>query len=315
MFASLQKIFSQKNIIDVFFIILPICLAVIVLTLVLLDITVIQSNQDLTIHPNPIPKFHVAAYPVLQTQTDPAISAISAIIMEANSHDFVYQKNTDLRLSPASTTKMMTALVALSHFRPKDVLTVKSLIDTEGSGLGLTVGEQVTFEDLLKGALILSANDAAYTIAQNYPGGEKAFAAAMNTKAHELHMWNTHFGDPDGLDDMQNYTTAQDLVRLASIVMQNPLFASIVDTPTTTISSIDGKNTYTFDNRNTLLGYDGIYGIKTGFTDEAGEVLATATKINNHTFYIIVMKSEDRFADTKALLPMLHTITFLSMHP
>lgn len=315
MFASVQKMLSSKNSIDVFFIIIPICLAVIVLTLVLLDITVIQSNQDLTLHPNPVTNFQVAAYPLLNTQTDPSISAVSAIVMEANSHDFVYQKNTDLRLSPASTTKMMTALVALSQFHPNDVLTVKSLIDTEGSGLGLTIGEQLTFADLLKGALILSANDAAYTIAQNYPGGEKAFVATMNKKAQELHMWNTHFGDPDGLDDMQNYTTAQDLVRLASVVMQNPLFASIVDTPTATISSTDGKNTYTFDNRNILLGYDGINGIKTGFTDEAGEVLATSTKINNHTFYIIVMKSQDRFADTKALLPMLHKVTFLSMHP
>lgn len=305
----------QKKIIEIFSVFLVCGLTIVFLTLALLDATLLQTLHDMHVQPNPTPGFQAAAYPLLTTKKIPYISAASAIIMDADSHVFVYQKNTDLRISPASTTKMMTAMIALSHFQPNDVLTVKSLIDTQGSGLGLTLGETVTFENLLKGALILSANDAAYTIAQNYPGGEKAFVSAMNEKAKELHLWNTHFGDPDGLDDNQDYTTAEDLVRLASIAMQNPLFASIVDTKTATIASVDGKDTYTFDNRNILLGYDGINGIKTGFTDEAGEVLATSTIVNNHTFYIIVMKSDDRFGDTQALLPMLHTITFLSMHP
>ncbi len=305
----------QKKLIETFSVFLVCGLTVLFLTLALLDATLLQTIYDISIHPNPVAHFQPSQYPLLTTKRVPYTSATSAIIMDADSHVFVYQKNTDLRLSPASTTKIMTALIALSFFHPSETLTVKNIIDTQGSGLGLTVGEKFTFENLLKGALILSANDAASTIAQNYPGGEKAFVAAMNEHAKALHLWNTHFGDPDGLDDNQDYTTAQDLVRLASITMQNPLFASIVKTKTATITDITGKNTYSFDNRNILLGYDGINGIKTGFTDEAGEVLATSAVINDHTFYIIVMKSQDRFADTQALLPMLHHITFLSMHP
>lgn len=305
----------QKKIVEVFSVFLVCGLTIIFLTLSMLDTTILQTIRDTQVHANPAPTFQPAPYPLLTVKKLPQISADAAIVMDADSHVFVYQKNTNLRLSPASTTKMMSSIVALSHFHPNDILTVQGLIDTQGSGLGLTTRETLRFEDLLKGALILSANDAAYTIAENYPGGVPGFVAAMNEKAKELHLWNTHFGDPDGLDDTQDYTTAEDLVRIASVAMQNPLFASIVRMKSATISSVDGKNDYTFNNRNILLGYDGINGIKTGYTDEAGEVLATSTVINGHTFYIIVMRSQDRFADTQALLPMLHTITFLSMHP
>lgn len=307
--------FFQKKIVEVFSVFLVCGLTIIFLTLSLLDTTILQTIRDTQVHANPAPTFQAAPYPLLTVKKLPQISADAAIVMDADSHVFVYQKNTNLRLSPASTTKMMSSIVALSHFHPNDILTVQGLIDTQGSGLGLTTRETLRFEDLLKGALILSANDAAYTIAENYPGGVPGFVAAMNEKAKELHLWNTHFGDPDGLDDTQDYTTAEDLVRIASVAMQNPLFASVVKMKSATISSADGKNDYTFNNRNILLGYDGINGIKTGYTDEAGEVLATSTVINGHTFYIIVMRSQDRFADTQALLPMLHTITFLSMHP
>jgi D-alanyl-D-alanine carboxypeptidase (penicillin-binding protein 5/6) len=209
----------------------------------------------------------------------------------------------------------MTALVSLSYFHPTDVLTIKSMIDSEGSGLNFSPGEQVTYEHLLQAALIYSANDAAVAIAQNYPGGQTAFVGAMNKKAHDLHLWNTHFGDPDGLDDMQDYTTAKELVSLAAITMQNPLFRTIVGTKATTFTSVNGKNSYTITNRNVLLGMDGITGIKTGYTDEAGEVLATSVEKDGHTFYIIVMQSLDRFADTVALLPLLNHVTFVSMHP
>ncbi len=288
-------------------------LAIFLLIVITLNTCVIQDAQNLTITKTPFPEFHPAAYPELTAKILPDISAESAIIMDATSHVFLYQKNTQLRLSPASTTKMMTALVSLDYFHPTDVLTVKSVIDTEGSGLGFTHGEQFTYKSLLKAALIYSANDAAYTIADNYPGGEKAFVAAMNARARAMHLWNTHFGDPDGLDDTQDYTTAPDLMQIVATAMHNPLFRSIVKIKSTDITSIDGRRTYQFDNRNILLGFDGIDGIKTGYTDEAGEVLATSVEKNGHTFYFIVMKSQDRFADTLKLLPILNTVTFVSM--
>lgn len=273
----------------------------------------LQSDfTHLKLHPQPI-YLSPATYPLLPQAIEPNISAIAAIIMDADSHTIIYQKNGFLRFSPASTTKIMTALVSLDYFQPDDVLTVKQLIDTEGSGLGLFVGETFSYKDLLKAALIYSANDAAATIAQNYPGGNPAFVAAMNSKAQTVHLMNTHFYDPDGLDDTQNYTTAEDLVRLSAIAMENPLFADIVKTNTTTIYSRNTHAAYTFQNRNILLGYDGVNGIKTGYTDEAGEVLATSAVSNGHTFYIIVMKSNDRFGDTERLLSLLPSVTYIPL--
>lgn len=302
----------RYSISDLTFFITPIILSLCFFVLVIVDVCLLQTKQDLRTHINPSPNFRPTDYPLITTTMLPNISAESAIIMDETSHVFMYQKNTYLRLSPASTTKMMTALVGLSYFHPHDVLTVKKLIDTQGSGMDFFLGEKLTFDNVLKAALIYSANDAATVIAQNYPGGQQAFVTAMNKKAQAMHLWNTHFGDPDGLDDTQDYTTAQDLIEIAAQAMKNPLFASIVDIPTTTIVSVDGKNSYPINNRNILLGYDGINGIKTGYTDEAGEVLATSVLKNGHTFYIIVMKSNDRFADTKKLLPLLSNVQFIS---
>jgi len=288
-------------------------LAILFFVLALFNNYLAQDIQRLRLRASPFPDFHMSQYPLLGTHAEPPISATAAIIMDADSQVVVYQKNADFRFSPASTTKIMTALVSLDQYHPDDILTVTKTIDTEGSGLGLFTGEKLSYESLLKAALIYSANDAAYTIAENYPGGETAFVAAMNAKAQALHLANTHFGDPDGLDDTENYTTARDLVRLSALAMEKPLFASIVHTKSATIISSNSKNTYTFQNRNILLGFSGINGIKTGYTDEAGEVLATSVQQNNHTFYIIVMKSKDRFLDTQTLLPLLTKIQYISL--
>lgn len=301
----------KKKIIEGALLLLPTTLAALFFVIVFFDMYLVQTLQDLAIHPDPFAATRIAPYPTL-TAVIPQVSAQSAVIMDAASHVLMYQKNANLRISPASTTKMMTALVSLDYFHPNDILSVKKLIDTQGSGLDLRLQERLTYEQLLRAALIYSANDAAAVIAQNYPGGEKAFVVAMNEKAQQLHLVNTHFGDADGLDDTQDYTTAKELVTLAEKAMENPFFRSIVATKSTTISSADGVDTYQIKNRNILLGKDGVIGIKTGYTDEAGEVLATADIVDGHTFYIIVMKSDDRFGDTQKLLRVLPTVTYVS---
>lgn len=245
-----------------------------------------------------------ALYPVLKKSL-PVVSAQAVAILDDSSHVLLYGNHENLRLSPASTTKIMTALVALSYFKPYDTITVKSVIDTQGSGLGLVKGQQMTFEQMLSGALIYSANDAAYTIAENYPGGVKEFVNAMNQKAKELKLYNTHFGDPAGLADDDDYTTAKDLVKLTAVAMKNPVFANIVATKYTTLMTLDKKQFFAITNRNKLLGMLGINGVKTGFTDQAGEVLATSLDIQGHRIYIVVMKSDDRFADTTLLVTSL----------
>lgn len=254
-------------------------------------------------------------FPVLKSNFIPQISAQGAIIMDADSKTVLFSKNPNLRFSPASTTKIMTALTALQFFKPNDILTVKTAT-SDGSVIGLLQGERMTFQNLLYALLLPSANDAALAISQNYPGGEKAFVAKMNENAKKFNLFNTHYEDPAGLLDDGDYTTPVDLARLASIAIKNPDFAKIVNTKTKTISDIGGFNVYNLDNLNVLLGVDGVNGIKTGYTDEAGQVLVTSKVENGHTIIIVVMLSQDRFSDTEKLLGLVSgNITYLPMRP
>lgn len=235
------------------------------------------------------------------------ISANSAVVVDDTSKVILFGKNENLRFSTASTAKIMTALTALAYFKLKDVLTVQTE-GVEGSVVGFNKGEKVFFEDLLYGMLLPSGNDAALAIAQNYPGGEEAFVRKMNEKALSLNLFNTHFADPAGLMDDENYSTALDLSRLASFALKNPVLATVVSTKEKIISNAEGTIKYPISNLNKLLGYFGINGVKTGFTDGAGGVLVTS-KVDEdtesgkkHTYFIVVMKSKDRFLDTEQIL-------------
>jgi len=209
---------------------------------------------------------------------------------------------------------MMTALTALDYFHPTNILTVKRNY-VEGSGLHLVKGEKFRFIDLLYAMFLPSANDAAYTIADNYPGGITAFIAKMNEKVKSFGLTDTHYNDPAGLDDDNDYTTPHDLALIGAQVMQQPFLAKIVGTQTATIASLGGV-VYPLQNLNKLLGLQGVNGIKTGTTDEAGEVLVTSDIQGNHPYIIVVMKSDDRFSDTEKLLHLLsNNITYLSIQP
>lgn len=254
-------------------------------------------------------------YPVLKTSYLPAISAQGAIAMDSESKAILYSKNPKLRFSSASTTKIMTAVVALDHFKPNDILTAKTAF-REGSILGIYPGEQFTFENLLYAMLLPSANDAASVIAENYPGGEEAFVQAMNNKATDFILNNTHYGDPAGLMDKENYTTPFDLARLASFALKYPEFAKIVATKYYTIHDISGLNSYPVENLNELLGERGVTGIKTGYTEEAGQVLVTSLKEGKDTIITVVMGSEYRFLDSRKLLDLVRgNLSYLSIHP
>ncbi len=257
---------------------------------------------------------NITNYPILQTTYFPQISAKGAIVIDADSKVILYSKNPDLRFSTASTTKIMTALTALDHFKLDEVLTVKDAT-TEGVILGLKSGQQMTFENLLYGLLLPSANDIAQTIAQNYSQDPNEFVKAMNRNALKYNLYNTHFQDPAGLEDEGDYTTPLDLARLASVAIQNEVFAKIVSTKEKVVADLNG-NTYSVKNLNKLLGVDGVDGIKTGYTEGAGQVLVTSKIEKGHTLIIVVMGSEDRFLDTEKLLTMVSgNITYLPIHP
>lgn len=245
-------------------------------------------------------------YPVLNNLNyQPEISAEAVLIMDPESNIIIYSKNEKLLFSMASTTKIMTALTGLESFKLDDVLTIKE-IDKEGTPLGFKKGDKLTFESLLYAMLLPSSNDAALAIAQNYPSGEKAFIARMNENAKKNQLITMHFSDSVGLNDDEDYTTSFDLAKLASIALENKIFANIVSTKQKQITNINGSKKYVFANLNKLLGENGVNGVKTGYTDEAGGVLVTSrVDDNGRKFIFVVMKSEDRFTDTSKLLSFI----------
>lgn len=257
----------------------------------------------------------IAQYPVFRISIAPDITAKAAVVMDNDSKVLLFSKNPNLLFSMASTTKIMTALVALDYYRIDDVLTIKTE-SIEGVNVGFERGEKLNFESILYAMLLPSGNDAALALAQNYPGGEEAFVKKMNEKARSLNLDSTNFADAIGLEDSRDYTTPLDLARLSSTAMQNEIFAKVVAAKTMEISDVNRENKYLLNNLNKLLGISGVNGIKTGYTDEAGQVLVTSKKEGIHTIIIVVMDSQDRFSDTVKLLNLLSgNINYLSIHP
>jgi len=290
-------------------------LLAIIAYLVLVDLKVQESVNYNRVLPFPIRASNVTSYPLLVENKNPNISALAAVVVDDDSKTLLFSKNPTLLLSMASTTKIMTALVALSYYKMTDILTIHTN-NIEGAKIGFFDGQKIQFEDLLYAMLLPSANDAALAIAQNYPGGESAFVEKMNEFAKVFNLNSTRFGDTAGLLDDKGYTTPLDLARLASVALKNNVFARIVDTKHKDISDVDGKNSYSLYNLNKLLGIDGVDGVKTGYTDDAGQVLVTSKKEKGHTIIAVVMGSNDRFSDTKELLKLISgNINYLSIHP
>ena len=232
----------------------------------------------------------------------PIVSAQAVLIVDLNSGVTLYEKDTDKKLLPASTTKIVTALVAMEYYPLDKILTV-GRVNVEGQKMNLVYGEKISVNNLLYGLLVYSANDAAEALAQNYLGGRNGFIFAMNAKAKELHLTNSYFLNPSGLDGNKHYSTARDLVRLSWIAMENPLFAKIVATKQKTVRSEDGKIVHKLTNINKLLNEkEGILGVKTGWTEEARENLVTYVDRDQKKILITVMASRDRFGETKELI-------------
>jgi len=299
------RMYFQRYESDLQLVMLPLILLFILITLNVINNRLFQniSSQEL-----PYSRFdaQLNPYPFVQEINAPTITAKAAIIVDRNSQVTLFSKNSQLHFSMASTTKIMTALTGLDYYNLDDVLTIKSS-GVEGSGLGFVPGEQYTFHNLLYAMLLPSANDAAQAIADNYPGGAQAFVARMNQKAATLHLTNTHYADPAGLDDDGDYTTVVDLSRLASYAISNPTFVDVTSTKNKTITNTSYTRQFPLSNLNKLLGSDGVTGIKTGTTEGAGEVLVTSTIKNGHTYILVVMQSSDRFSDTAALLKFIDT--------
>lgn len=232
----------------------------------------------------------------------PYVSATAVIVKDFSSRTLLYVKDPDKKVPIASTTKIMTALVAGEFYRPADALKVKSTSLATGSSMGLKVDEEMTFRSLLYGMLLNSGNDAAYTLADNYPGGKENFIAAMNAKALSLGLTNTHFTNPAGFDDINHYSSANDLAKIAEAAISNSQFSRVVSTKDTVVYSTDKQFEHQLKNLNKLLDLPGVLGIKTGTTPIAKENLVTLIERNNKKILIIVLGSDNRFAETEKLI-------------
>ncbi len=231
-----------------------------------------------------------------------AVSSRAAALYEPRSGTFVYEKNSDERLPMASTTKIMTALVAIERENLEKKITVDSrAIGIEGSSAYLKRGEVMTLRELLYALMLQSANDAAEAIAYALSGSIEAFAELMNGKAVALGLTDTHFTNPHGLDDEEHYTSAHDLAIITAEALEYPEFREIVSTRTKRVEKSDISRL--FVNHNKLLTrYEGCIGVKTGFTKKSGRCLVSAAERGGITMIYVTINSPDDWNEHERML-------------
>lgn len=244
--------------------------------------------------------------PALANETDngfiPLITADAAIVMDAGTGHILFEKNSNLKKPPASTTKIMTALLALEGGDLQDIVIVSSHAASIGeASLELKEGEMLTLHDLLYGAMLVSGNDACVAIAEHIGGTEANFVLLMNQKAHLLGACSTSFKNTNGLPATDHYTTAKDLATITRYALQNQIFKQIVGTRDIIINSNMGPRYLSNTNR-LLWSYNGADGVKTGTTIEAGYCLVASATRDERTLISVVLDSDNRWKDTMLLL-------------
>lgn len=245
--------------------------------------------------------------PVSRNFPLPYLSARAVLVKDLSTDTLLYQKDASQPLPIASTTKIMTALVASEYFQPNSVLTVKEGAGIPGASVGLFFGENLSFRSLLYGMLLPSGNDAAYAIAENYPGGVLGFVSAMNKKAAILGLKSTHFDNPAGFDSPNHYSSALDLAIITQEALKDSQLARIFSTKETEIVSLDKRFNHHLSNLNKLLSQiDGVLGIKTGYTEGAKENLVTLVDRERHQVLVVILGSDDRFGETTRLIDWIY---------
>ena len=226
-----------------------------------------------------------------------ALSARSAVVMDAPTGSVLFEHDAHRRSLIASTTKIMTGLLACEDLDPERIIEIPpEAVGIEGSSLYLRAGERVRVIDLLYGMMLRSGNDAAAALAIAHSGSEAAFVRAMNDRARELGLADTHFANPHGLDDEQNYSTAFDLALLAGRAMENDLFRRVAGTK----SYRFGERTVVNHNR-LLWRCDGAEGVKTGFTRAAGRILVSSVTRQGRRLICVTIHAPDDWNDHSTL--------------
>ncbi len=234
----------------------------------------------------------------------PAVSAKSAILIEASTGDVLWGKRERDRLPMASTTKIMTALLAIESGALGETVTVSSsAIGVEGSSIYLHVGEKLTMRQLVEAVLLESANDAATAIACELAGSVEGFADMMNERAAELGLKDTHFTNPHGLDNPDHYTTAYDLAKLSAYALKNTTFREISSTRIAKIPLCGSEGTRVLVNHNKMLRlYPDAVGVKTGYTKKSGRCLVSAAERNGVLLVAVTLDAPDDWNDHTRML-------------
>lgn len=234
--------------------------------------------------------------------SDIRLSAKSAVLYDPYSQSFLYSKNADARLPMASTTKIMTALVAIENSQLETLVNISDkAIGTEGSSLYLKHGESMTMEDLLFGLMLRSANDAAAAIAYEISGSIEAFAEKMNETALTMGLKDTHFTNPHGLDNNSHYTTARELAVITGEALKNDVFLKIVSTKKHIIKNADGEARLLINHNKLLNMYENTIGVKTGFTKKSGRCLVGAAERDGVRLITVTISAPDDWNDHIAL--------------
>jgi D-alanyl-D-alanine carboxypeptidase len=234
------------------------------------------------------------------------LTAQAYLVVDPETQTIILQKNMDQRLPPASTTKLMTALVALNQYDLNEIVTVSSAAANDNNGGGLFVGEQLTVRDLLIGALVSSANDSALALAEHHPAGAEQFIKLMNEQAQKWHLTDTTFANPTGYDNPPNWMTARDLWLLTWQAVQKPQLLEWLGEETRVVYNTTGNIRHVLFTTNQLLGQDQrILAGKTGTTELAREVLVSLVELKGHLLVIVVMGSSDRYTDVQTILDWL----------
>ncbi len=245
--------------------------------------------------------FYVLSAGADRSPPEPRVSAESAVLIEADTNEIIYKLNDEKRLPMASTTKIMTSLIALENGDLDEEFSIPAdAVGVEGSSVYLKEGETVTLRDLLFALMLESANDAAAAIAYRIGGDVERFSELMNKKAQELGLENTHFTNPHGLDDKDHFTTSYDLAKLTCIALANEEFERIVSTRETD-AFLCGTPRKLVNHNRLLNSLDGAIGVKTGFTRRSGRCLVSAVKRDGVLTVAVTLNDPNDWSDHRSL--------------
>lgn len=237
---------------------------------------------------------------IISFADDLNVSAKSAILICADSSQIIFSKNETEKLSMASTTKIMTALLTIesSQVDNKEITITDKMVRVEGSSMGLRAGDVVTLDSLAKGMLLCSGNDAANSVAIAIAENTENFANLMNERAKQIGMNNTNFVTPSGLDDENHYTTAYDMALLGAYAMDNIAFKEIASQKSMYVNFINPAKRVCYSNHNRLLTmYEGCIGVKTGFTKKSGRCLVSCAERNGIRLVAVTLNAPDDWND------------------